>query len=80
MKGNKKGKILIRYRKIDRDNYPDLSYEHDQKMPYTKKNLYEIIETILSAGHTVMVRPWTMLGLTTDTDHVTVYIGKGRLT
>jgi hypothetical protein len=80
MKANKKGKILIRYREIDREKYPHLPYEHDQKMAYTKKNLADIIETVLSNSHTIMIRPYTVLGLTTDTDHITVYIGTGRMT
>ena len=80
MKANKKGKILIRYREVtDRDNYPDLPYEHNQKLPYTKKNLQEIIETIMSKGYTSMIRPTTALGLTVDTDNLTVYIGTGRM-
>ena len=79
MKANKKGKILIRYMNIDREKYSDLPYEHNQKMSYTKKNLAGIIETVLSGGHTIMIRPYTALNLPADIDYVSVYIGRGRM-
>lgn len=79
MKANKKGKILIRYQNIDRENFSDLPFEHNEKMAYTKKNLDFIIKTALSGIYSVLLRPTTYLGLTVDTDNLTVYIGIGRM-
>lgn len=79
MKANRKVKILIRYYNVDRERFHDLPYEHNEKMPYTKKNLDMIIKKVLSSGYTIVLRPVTILGLTRDTDNLTVYIGIGRM-
>jgi hypothetical protein len=79
MKANKKNKILIRYRNIDRERFHDLPYEHNQKMAYTKKNLDMITKRVLSSSYSIMLRPVTELGLTGDTDNLIVYIGIGRM-
>jgi hypothetical protein len=79
MKANKKGKILIRYYNVDREKFHDLPYEHNDTMAYTKKNQAEIIKRVLASGYSIMLRPQTYLGLTIDTDNLTMYIGVGRM-
>jgi hypothetical protein len=38
--------------------YPDLHYQHSQEIAYSEKARNEIINTIINAGYSAMIRPF----------------------
>jgi len=50
---------------------PSLPYKHMESFPYSVEKRTEIIDTILNAGYSVMIRPL-------NADELIIWIDKGR--
>jgi hypothetical protein len=64
-------KIIIGYWHLHQ--YPELPYTHLEALEYTEEKRNEILNTILDAGYSVMIRPPN-----NPDNEVIIWIDKGR--